>query len=122
MKVALINTGFEPGEGDLRPAPPYGIMTIGAYLEAKGHDITLFDWSGEEIDDEKRRTLINLKPDILGIHTKSSTALRRAIKISKWAKVKEIPVVWGGPGTMVIPEIMLRYDWKKSWKCGVRSA
>lgn len=108
MKVALINTGFEPGEGDLRPAPPYGIMTIGAYLETKGHEVALFDWSGEEIDDEKRRTLINYKPDLIGIHTKISTALLRAIKISKWAKVKEIPVVWGGPGTMVIPELMLR--------------
>lgn len=108
MRIALINVGFEPGEGDLRPAPPYGIMTVGAYLESKGHEVLLFDWSGEKIDDDKRRSLLNAKPELVGLHVKISTALLRAIQVSKWAKANKIPVVWGGPGTMVIPELMLR--------------
>ena len=108
MKIALINTGFEPGEGDLRPAPPYGIMTIGAFLKSKGHEVELFDWSGEILDDDKRGSLIDYKPELIGVHTKISTALLRAIIVSDWGKAEGVPIVWGGPGTSIIPEVMLK--------------
>jgi len=108
MRVALVNVGFMPHEADLRPAPPFGIMQLGAYLRETGHDVQLFDWSGEELDDEKRDTLRSARAEVVGVHVKVSSAIVRAMEVSRWAREDGAKVVWGGPGPTTLPHECLR--------------
>lgn len=108
MRVALLNVGFPPGENGFRVAPPFGIMSIGAFLRQNGHEVRLFDWSSEVIDREKLEELDAFAPDVLGVHVKISSVIHRAVEVSRWAKERGITVMWGGPGPTLIPEVMLR--------------
>jgi anaerobic magnesium-protoporphyrin IX monomethyl ester cyclase len=107
MRVVLINVGFMPGEADLRVAPPFGIMTVGAYLRQKGFDVALLDWSGEPIDGEKRAILERMAPDVVGVHVKISSAITRAVEVSQWAHAMGATVLWGGPGPAILADVML---------------
>jgi len=86
MKVTLVNVGFMPNEADLGVAPPIGIMQLGAFLREKGHEVNLLDWSGMELDGAKREMLQRLRPDVVGLHVKISSALLRALEVSTWAR------------------------------------
>lgn len=108
MRIVLINVGFMPGEADLRVAPPFGIMTVGAYLRQKGFDVTLLDWSGEPIDEAKRALLERLGPDVVGVHLKISSAISRAVQVSQWARDLGAKVIWGGPGPAILADVMLK--------------
>lgn len=108
MRVALVNVGFMPGEADLRPSPPFGIMQLGAYLRQHGHDVALLDWSGEALDRDKRSTLEALRPEVVGVHAKISSALTRAAEVSGWAREQGATVIWGGPGATALPHEVLR--------------
>lgn len=105
MKVALVNVGFGPEEGELRPSPPFGIMQLAAYLRQEGHYVSLLDWSGEELDSEKRGALRSIDADVVGVHVKISSALLRALEVSRWAREDGRTVIWGGPGPTTIPEM-----------------
>ncbi len=108
MRIALVNVGFMPGEAELRVAPPFGIMTVGAYLRQKGFDVILLDWSGDPIDETKLALLEELRPDVVGVHVKISSAIARAMVVSQRAKELGAKVLWGGPGPAILPEIMLK--------------
>ncbi len=105
MKVALINVGFGPEERELRPSPPFGIMHLAAYLREEGHDISLLDWSGEELDERKRNVLSSIDADMVGIHVKISSVILRALEVSRWAREDGRTVMWGGPGPTTLPEM-----------------
>ena len=53
----MVNAGFEKGQKDVIVSPPLGIMCVGAALKREGTEVALFDWSGEELDAGKRRSL-----------------------------------------------------------------
>lgn len=108
MKVVLINIGFQPGEAGLKVSPPFGIMSVGAYLRSKGHDVTLLDWSGEEVGEDQRRELRSLRPRLVGFHVKISSSIHRAVEASGWAKEAGATVMWGGAGPTIIPDVILR--------------
>ncbi len=108
MRVVLINVGFMPGEADLRVAPPFGIMTVGAYLRQEGFDVTLLDWSGEPIDEAKHALLERMRPDVVGVHVKISSAITRAVQVSQWARDLGATVLWGGPGPVILVDVMLK--------------
>jgi radical SAM superfamily enzyme YgiQ (UPF0313 family) len=108
MRIALINMSFMPGEADFRVAPPFGIMTVGAFLRQRGFDVALFDWSGEPIDETKFALLKAMDPDVVGVHVKISSAITRAIQVSQWARGRGAKIVWGGPGPAILPEVMLK--------------
>ena len=108
MRIALVNVGFDPREEELKLSPPYGIMYVGAYLRQLEMEVRLFDWSGEELDMEKRRSLELYRPDIVGVHVKIGSVIERAIEPSEWGKEMGAKVIWGGPGPSILPEMMLR--------------
>ncbi|MGD0057104.1 MAG: radical SAM protein [Methanomassiliicoccales archaeon] len=112
LRVALINVGFEPWEPDVLPpllkSPPFGIMYVGAYLRSNSYEVALFDWSGEELGEEKKSALQEFRPDIVGVTVLISSSILRAMEISKWSKEMGAAVVWGGPGPTVLAEITLR--------------
>ncbi len=83
-------------------------MYVGAYLRQLEMEVRLFDWSGEELDMEKRRSLELYRPDIVGVHVKIGSVIERAIEPSEWGKEMGAKVIWGGPGPSILPEMMLR--------------
>jgi len=103
LRVTLINVGFQPGEENLKVAPPFGIMAVGAYLKQAGHEVTLLDWSGEPLGEDKRQALLDSEPDVVGFHVKISTTVHRAMAAGKWAREAGAKIMWGGAGPTIIP-------------------
>ncbi len=108
MRMALLNVGFYPGEECFKVSPPFGIMYVGAYLRENGTEVRLFDWSGEDLDREKKRVLEAYSPDLIGVHVKVSSAIERAMEVSEWGRDMGAKIIWGGPGPSILPELMLR--------------
>ncbi len=81
---------------------PLGIMSIASYLNANGHKAIICDryFSREKL----KNILSHHSPDIIGVSIMTQSFLKDAIKISKAAKAKGLPVVWGGLTASVIPK------------------
>jgi len=107
-KVALVNVGFEPGEPVVQRSPPFGIMCVGAFLRENSIPVRLYDWSGQVLDEERKKELKDFGPDIVGFTVLVSSSITRATTASKWAKEIEATVVWGGPGTTTLTDMVLR--------------
>ncbi len=84
---------------------PLGIMSIASYLNANGHEASVCDryFCNEDISSVLDRT----EPDIIGISLITNRFMEDAADISKEAKKRGIPVVWGGPLSSEIPEMIL---------------
>ncbi len=107
-RIALINTGFEKGNKKVIVSPPLGIMCIGAVLKREGLEVALFDWSGEDLDAQKREQLERFRPDLVGLTVIIGTSILRSIEVSNWSHDAGAKVVWGGPCPSVLPELVLR--------------
>jgi anaerobic magnesium-protoporphyrin IX monomethyl ester cyclase len=107
-KVALINVGFEPGEPIVQRSPPFGIMCVGAYLRANSIEVCLFDWSGQVLGEDRKKELRDSEPNIVGFTVLVSSSIARASTVSNWAKEIGATVVWGGPGTTTLTDMVLR--------------
>lgn len=109
MKILLLcpSVGFYASPRGL--AHPLGPISIGTYLEKKGHQVRLCDRSVEKtkIDD----ILDDFAPEIVGVSIISSRGINDAMKISKHIKEKlNIPVVWGGPLPSMHINLVLEKD------------
>ena len=75
-------------------ATPLGLLSIGTYLEQFGHEVMLYDRC---MDTTKMKKVFHaFSPEIVGISLMSSRGLKDAFKISKYAKDRGLPVIWGG--------------------------
>ena len=104
MKVLLVN----PSTGYYTRAlfNPLGLVAIGSYLRSIGHEVKLEDRC---IHKEKfEKILDDFSPDLVGVGLMSSRTLKDAIKVSKIAKKRGLPVTWGGAMASMQPEILLK--------------
>ncbi len=106
--MALVNAGFERGRKDVIVSPPLGVMCVGAAMTREGYEVALFDWSGLDLDAERRESLEAFRPDVVGLTVVMGTSILRSIEISNWGKKMGAKVVWGGPFPSVLPEMVLR--------------
>ena len=86
--------GFK-GRGFL---PPLGVAHIAAYVEPRGHKITLIDSPAQGFDVEMAASaILAAKPEVIGISclTKLSAAAY-ALATTLKAEAPEIPIVMGG--------------------------
>jgi len=104
MNVLLINS--EAFHVEQKAAIPLGLLSIATYLTAHGHTVQIYDRIIEGGSAKKRFDCFH--PDIVGISAIGIKSFRDAIWVSKKAKKKNIPVVWGGQMTSLIPEIVLK--------------
>jgi len=104
LKVLLINA--EAFHVKHKAAIPLGLLSIATYLTNNGHEVKIFDRTVESGSIKKH--LISFLPDIVGIAAPSFKCFPDAIKISKIVKDDNIPVVWGGPITTLLPDIVLK--------------
>lgn len=105
IRVLLINP--KPKRFYKSPASPLGILSVASYLNKRGHAVSIADRSVNKINYKK--TIGNLKPDIVGISLISYKSIEDAVKASEAARAKHIPVVWGGALASVIPETVLKH-------------
>ena len=107
MNVLLIN----PSTGYYNRAlfNPLGLVSIGSYLRRLGHNVKLVDRCVARTNIPK--LLDDFKPDILGISLMSSRGLKDALKASKCAKAKGIPVAWGGAMPSMQIEVCLKSEY-----------
>jgi anaerobic magnesium-protoporphyrin IX monomethyl ester cyclase len=96
-------TGFDV-EGAI--APPFALLTIAASLISAGYKVKIIDqrvvpgWE-TELKNELKKTRL-----YVGTTSMSGTQIRFALQISKIIKenAKEIPIVWGGTHSTILPE------------------
>ena len=92
-------------------SPQVGLSSLAGTLKREGHDSRLFDITfleDNEIADAYRRTLLEFKPDIIGISCRS-TEWSTAQSIIRMADV-EVPVLVGGPHATIASEEVIADD------------
>ena len=92
MNVLLIN----PSTGYYNRAlfNPLGLVSIGSHLRRLGNNVKLVDRCVARTNIPK--LLEEFEPEIVGISLMSSRGLKDALKVSKEAHRRGIPVAWGG--------------------------
>ena len=104
MRVLLINAGTTYVK---QKAPiPLGLLSIATFLKNNGHTAIIYDRSVE--GGNIRKYLNSFSPDIIGISVPGGMSFDDALKLSKTAKKNNIPVVWGGPMSSLVPELILK--------------
>lgn len=83
-----------------------GLLSIATYLISFGHEARIYDRAVEK--GSVRKHLNDFEPDIVGISAPAS--FDDALKVSKIVSKRNIPVVWGGQVTSLIPEIVLKCE------------
>lgn len=103
MKVLLVNA--EAFHIKHKAAIPLGLLSIATYLEKNGHTVTIVDRALGRGNIAK--TLDAFAPGIVGIAAPSFKCFADAVRVSRAAKKRGIPVVWGGPVTSLMPALVL---------------
>lgn len=103
MRILLINPA--PEHYTRARCAPLGVLSIGSYLKANGHEVKVLNRavSSTNIENEFDK----FKPDFVGCSLLSVMAIKDSLTISKLAKKRGITVVWGGPYVSAIPEMIL---------------
>lgn len=92
---------------DIKPsiAPPHGLLAIAALPDKAGYDVKIID---QRLHSNWKELLIKelkTNPILVGITTMTGTPLRYALNIAKVIRNEStIPIVWGGPHSVVLPE------------------
>lgn len=106
MKVLFINPSV--GYYTRALSNPLGLLSIATHVKNNGHEVKLEDRCVNKLNINK--LLDSYKPDIIGVSLMSSRGLIDAEKISKAARVRGIPVVWGGQMPSLQMEQVLDLD------------
>lgn len=104
MKVLLVNSGSRYVKQ--APVIPLGLLSIATYLSSFGHVVKILD---RAIENAKISNYLDeFKPDFIGISVMSFRSFDDAINVSRAAKKRNIPVVWGGVTVSLVPEVALK--------------
>jgi anaerobic magnesium-protoporphyrin IX monomethyl ester cyclase len=104
MRVLLINTASLHVKH--KAAIPLGLLSIATYLTARGYEVRIYDRAVQSLNTEKY--LSDFMPDIVGLSVPSFKNFSDAIKLSNYFKKINIPVVWGGPISSLLPETVMK--------------
>lgn len=103
-------TLISPSQAAIDP----GLRTISSYLKNNGHEVNLLFLKRrfeKEIDQDVVERIAQISKDslLVGVSLMTHEFLLCADLTRKLKKMVDIPVVWGGPHPMVMPEECLRY-------------
>lgn len=91
---------------DMMTPLPLGPLSIVSYLSKKNFDVKLYD--NNTTSKKLAEVLDEYKPDYVGISVVASKSIKDAVSLSKIAKKKGVPVVWGGAFASSIPSEILK--------------
>ena len=106
MRILLINPA--PEHYTRARCAPLGVLSIGSYLQANGHQVKVLNRA--VVSTDIKAELDDFKPDFVGCSLLSVMAVKDSLMISKEAKKRGICVVWGGPYVSASPEMTLELD------------
>lgn len=107
MKVLLINPPYPFEES---PTPPFGLMSLAAYLIEKGIEVRIADFIITRFSEDKARTIIDdFNPDVIGA-TGVTMNIKKAFSILQFFKElkPEAVFVMGGPHVTFDADTVLR--------------
>lgn len=107
MKVLLINPPYPFEES---PTPPFGLMSLAAYLIEKGIEVRIADYIITRFSEEKARSIVDdFNPDIIGA-TGVTMNIKKAFSIMQYFKelTPEATFVMGGPHVTFDADTVLR--------------
>ena len=104
MRVLLINTASLHVKH--KAAIPLGLLSIATYLTARGYEVKIYDRAVQSLNVEKY--ISNFMPDVVGLSVPSFKNFSDALKLSKYFKKINIPIVWGGPISSLLPETVMK--------------
>lgn len=88
-----------------KAAIPLGLLSLATVLKENGHTVEVFDRA--VCSGSARGRIGRFKPDIVGVSSLGIKSFPDAMKVSKAAKSRGIPVVWGGHIPSLIPGLVL---------------
>lgn len=104
MKVLLVNSiSYYVKQ---KAAIPLGLLSLATYLTQNGHTVRIYDRTVEGGSISKQ--ISTFVPDIVGVSSLGIKSFDDAMKVSRAAQKKDIPVVWGGQIPTLIPELVLK--------------
>ncbi|MBN1593031.1 MAG: B12-binding domain-containing radical SAM protein [Candidatus Coatesbacteria bacterium] len=87
-----------------KPTPPLGLLATARYV-AREFETVLID---ERLDENWRESLkkeLDKSPLCVGIHSLTGNQIKHSLDVAKFIKDNsEVPVVWGGAHTTLLPE------------------
>lgn len=95
-RVLLVNPPYPLEES---PSPPFGLMSLGAYLLEQGVDVLIEDYIVNSYSRERAREAVQrFKPDVIGA-TGVTMNINTALKILKDYREEspESSIIMGGP-------------------------
>ncbi len=109
MRILLVNPSFEYFLSATEVFNPLGYIAIGSYLDAIGEEVKCIDRNVKKVN--INRLLDTFKPDLLAVSVIASSGVRDAVKVSKAAHERNIPVMWGGTFPSLRSELILKEDY-----------
>ncbi|MFH1777642.1 MAG: radical SAM protein [Candidatus Omnitrophota bacterium] len=110
-EVCLINPPWITKDEDIwhgikATMPPLSLLSIAAYLEAKGRNVAIIDVHAEQLSiKELKERIARLKPKIVGITVMTATAIQANLIAQLTKKIdSSILIVMGGVHAEVLPE------------------
>lgn len=104
MKVLLVNTASLHVKH--KAAIPLGLLSIATYLSQRSYEVQVYDRAVRSRN--LKNYLADFCPDIVGLSVPSFKNFPDAIEISKVFKQRDIPVIWGGPISSLLPETVMK--------------
>ncbi len=107
MRIVLINPPYPFEEN---PSPPFGLISLGAYLIENGHEVIIEDYIVNRFSDERvKRVISEFRPDVIGA-TAVTMDVKNSIAILK--KYREASpqsvIMMGGPHVTFDSDAVLR--------------
>ena len=84
---------------------PLGVLSVATYLKENGHNVIFIDRGIKKYNVKK--VIADFRPDLVGIAMMSTKAIRDSLSMCKIFKKHNIPVVWGGTLTSLMPNLVL---------------
>ena len=88
--------------------PPLGLIAIASFIRKEGYEVSVIDYSGEEVNEKRvRKDIEKFNPDIVALGVITGPGISRAMMVSKTAKSLNKYVIWGGPQSTILPQITI---------------
>ncbi|MBC8444249.1 B12-binding domain-containing radical SAM protein [Candidatus Woesearchaeota archaeon] len=84
---------------------PYSLLFVASYLVKEGFSVRIIDESLEPNWKEVVLKELKKKPILFGVTSMTGQQIKNGLKFSEFVKKhSEIPVIWGGPHVVILPE------------------
>ena len=98
MRIALVDDSWALKDGNLNTqAEPFSIEVLASELIKRGDEVSLFQRRNQTYE-EYAKTILNTKPDTVGISANYISKIQEFLQISRLLKEsnKDCVIIWGG--------------------------